>query len=319
MSCSIEKKTICARTYFVLKNELLSVTVFPSDGGRIISIYDNDSGLEFIWQNVRTKGLLRTYGADFDDLGAGGIEIAFPTCMPCTHQGIELPFFGEVWAIGWDVEEVREERSEVSVTMSCYCSITPAKLFRKVTLHAGSAEVKDEITVVNIGFEEISAFLGVHPSLAMHGDTQLIVPQNNYELVSLYPDTLKTSVLDWPMLDGVDITRNTNVSPPVYVNAIARTIVSGELSLVYRDYSKAFRITYDANIFRSLSLWMIYGGWRGHTCIMAELFRAYPYTLSEILPDQRIVIPAGKEFRTEIKYGSKTLDSDSHTERSEGS
>ena len=90
------------RTVLLLENDLLKAEIFPHDGGRIVSLIDKSSGREFIWTNPRTNNLTRTYGANYDNLSAGGIEEAFPTGYPDNYNGDELPFFGEIWTVGWD-------------------------------------------------------------------------------------------------------------------------------------------------------------------------------------------------------------------------
>ena len=110
-------------TVLYLENDIIKAEILPDDGGRLVSLVDKSSGREYIWTNPRTKNLLRTYGANYDNLSAGGIEEAFPTGYPDNHNGDELPFFGEIWSVGWEYSP--SENSRNGWHLHTQCSIYP--------------------------------------------------------------------------------------------------------------------------------------------------------------------------------------------------
>ena len=266
-----------------MENKRMRICVLPYDGGRIVSLYDKKYGFEQIWTNQRTQNLTRYYAANYDDLSASGIEEAFPTVQPCVYEGVELPFFGEVWSAPWEYELLTFGHA-VAIRLWCSSSVFPAKITKTFMLEQDSTTLTTEYIVENIGPGAFPYIFGVHPSVCITEDTQILVPQGRYKTGFLYPPSLtQEKTFDWPCLEKMDLSHAYTFSNNLCVNFYTESVQQGSYGFFHKSRGCGMEIRSSPEDFPCLSLWLIYGGWRGHYCVMSEAFTCWPAVLTEAI------------------------------------
>ena len=308
MSCVFKEETIKEngreRCRLTLENNLIIVVLEPWDGGRITRIFDKLRRCEHVWNNERTSGFSRYYSANYDNMSAFGIEEAFPTALPCRHAGMDVPFFGEVWSISWNYTVVECSQDRVAVRLSCKTSTIPAEMSKIVSITIDDMQVMVEYEIKNIGFGPFEYIMGVHPSFCIDEGSRIIMPEGKYEIASLYPEDLGSrSSFIWPDWNEMELS---TVMPPdrnVCINFITKSMNLGKFSIVNKTKGSSISVSYDNEFFPVIGMWLIYGGWRGHNCVMAEVFTNWPLDLASASDfGTANWLEAGETEKTFMKY-----------------
>lgn len=89
-----------------IENDLLCITVLPSQGSKISSLIFKPTGKEFVLQSGYTKYPEAHYGQDYLHGDCSGVDEMFPNIDPFFYEtepwaGAQLPDHGEVWALPW--------------------------------------------------------------------------------------------------------------------------------------------------------------------------------------------------------------------------
>jgi len=266
----------------ILDNDALKAEILPLDGGRLISLTHKLSGREYIWTNPRTRGILRYHGANYDNLSAGGVEEAFPTGYQDCFNGDDLPFFGEIWPLIWQYSENSMQNGWV---LDTYCSVYPVKVTKEWTLNESGLCCRYELE--NLSDRPLPYLFGVHPCLNINPGDRLELPSGTWAIGSTFPDGLLSGEFEWPVSGMRDLSvlpddnegTDVSVGKAEYIHIYKSKADTGEFAI--HTANKSLRVLYDSSYFTSLSIWMIYGGWRGHRCVMAEFFSGWPLKLSE--------------------------------------
>ena len=297
----IAKKVIASaeRAELLLENDRIRAVLLPHDGGRLVSLVEVRSGREFIWTNSRTDILIRTHGADYDNLSAGGVEEAFPTGLADRLDGMELPFFGELWPVAW--------RYEPSGTgdgwrLETDCGVYAARVSKEWTLIGNTLSCA--YTLTNLSGLRLPYLFGVHPSLRIQPGDRLELPRAAYTPGAMFPEgLLPPEVFEWPAAGGRDLSVAPGEDACEYTQIYTVAAREGALAIHAVERDVRLLVRYDAAFFTSLSVWMLYGGWRGHRCVMAEFFTGWPLRLSEAARQNGCAYLAPREtVSTVVKY-----------------
>lgn len=265
-----------------LENERIAAQVEPWDGGRVTRLYDKIKDHRHIWTNPRTRHLSRSYAANYDDLSNSGIEEAFPTVSSCNYAEAILPFFGEIWSVPWDYQVLIASEKEIVLKLSCFCSIYPARITKTISIYKDSPELKTDYELENLGAEEFFYVFGVHPSICLSPSTEIEMPEEEYQIYYLHPkdpETLQT--FTWPYYGRLDLSKSGRPQDDLCVNFLSSNVGIGKYAFFDRDSNSGLSIEFDRRFFPCLSIWLIYGGWRGHYCAMTEFFTSWPAAVDE--------------------------------------
>ena len=153
-------------------NDMLSVHVLPSSGGKIQSI--RFSGKEYLAQNPGEKFIRAEYGAGYTEGDFSGFDDMFPTINACVYpggvwDGIRLPDHGEVWTLPFEAEA----RGEY-LRMSAYGVRLPYRFGKRISL-------KGARLVIDYRAENLTPFpmkhlWAAHPIFVLEEGTKLRLP-----------------------------------------------------------------------------------------------------------------------------------------------
>lgn len=83
-----------------LENDLLSITIVPRLGAKIVSLLDKKLNREWLASPIRQVAQTQ-YGQSFVDQDMSGWDEMFPTIVACEWEGRSFPDHGEVWSCEW--------------------------------------------------------------------------------------------------------------------------------------------------------------------------------------------------------------------------
>ena len=145
------------RRLLVIENSLFRVEVWPEQGGAITSYVHKGSGTDIIWRNPygqppRSRLLDQPIaaGSDLFDVMDGSWYVSLPNgFFPGDYFGAPLGTHGELRAVPWAVESIRQTRHELTVTLRGPSVRTPLVYRRELTVRADSALMQWKETVQN--------------------------------------------------------------------------------------------------------------------------------------------------------------------------
>jgi hypothetical protein len=305
-----DDKTYLGMRVVSLENKYVRVSIFPEYGGKIFEFVYKPLDHNFIWENERIKSRRAYYGANYDNFSTGGIEEAFPTGLPSTYKGEEIPFFGEVWSVPWDYSILCRSHEMVSVKLECFCSIYPVKIEKLISLANDGLSVEIEYRLINLSGLELDYIWGIHPSVSINPNCRINIPQTNYNINVMSPGEWRGYSVNtdgkkftWPYLGNNDLTKVMESDENIVLSIYSDCLSEGWLN-VFDDSNKiGFGMYFDPEIFKILSIWLIYGGWRGHYCLMFEPFTSWPLALDKAVEAGNAVRMKPREtIETKIKY-----------------
>lgn len=245
-----------------LQNDVVSVEILPSTGGKISSIKSVATGLEFLLQPEKDVEV-PTSGMDFLPPYAYGFDECFPTITECkvkvVDKVINYPDHGELWTSSFKTKLVDSNHCILTAEGVNFPYIFQKEIFLT------EKGLKIEYGVENkaeVGFEFIWS---AHPLLAIELNDEILLPSDN-ETVEVYYSSVarwkKGDILRWPIvLDNVQLnyaqTRSTNLALKVFAKEL-KTKKSG-FYRVAGDQTIVF--SFENTMTDNLGIWICYGGW----------------------------------------------------------
>ena len=258
-----------------LDNGDLRVTVLPDKGAEIVELIDVRSGVDVLFHapwGLAPPGSAPRDGSDgheFLENYGGGWQELFPSAGdPCTYRGRPIPFHGEVASLPWDYEPLGGAAARLTVD----CRRTPFRLERVMSLPDGERTLRLEETAVNESADPAHLVWGHHcvvgPPFLGQG-CRLNTPAGTIETIpEMWEETARLEPGQrsrWPeaRLRGGGVTDLSTVPGPeagshddVYLTDLAEGWVEVESPAT----GLAFRLDFDAALFRWLISWQPYGG-----------------------------------------------------------
>lgn len=279
-SCRVETATVSGWKSVVLENDDLRVVVLPDKGAEIHRIVDLRSGTDVLFQapwGLREPGSEPLVGSGDDPFMwnyAGGWQELFPSVNePCVYRGQQIPFHGEVAALPWEYEILTESDSEVSVRLWTRSRLTPFSLERVLRLHAGTATLVIEETVVNESSDAAHFVWGQHCVIGppfLEAGCRLEIPANTIvtspelwepETARLAPGRREP----WPLAPlrtggKVDLRDVPGVEAGSHDDLYVTDLDAGWLAVSNPRLDLTFRLEWDHALFGWIVLWQPYGG-----------------------------------------------------------
>lgn len=246
------------QTAYAQTGGALYVVVLPGLGGKIASLYHRQAQFEAVSQPSRAYRPA-SYGADFSEYDASGLDDGFPTLHACFDDttGLLYPDHGEIWSAAMEAD-IEGERLVLRYESSRH----PFRYKKGMRLH------KDAL-VLDYCIENTAA--APYPCLwAFHG-----LFRYAEEMEILYPPGAGPflNVLDSPALgpagrlctmDDHDFAHVPPRRPPSMMKYYLNGPVSrGRCGFRYPREGMACLLEYDPQILPYLGVWITAGGFRG--------------------------------------------------------
>jgi hypothetical protein len=223
------------------------------------------------------------FGVNPDDWWTGGIDDVLPTGHPCSVDGENLPFLGEVWSLPWAVDRI--DANTVRFTREGV--ITPFRIERDMELRPGEPFVRVQHRITNIGMLPFRFIWGIHPGLPIGPATHIQVPAGRGVIEDSWPcDRLGPSGTEysWPHRDLVAL----GAEPAgTWDFHYATELRAGWLAVWDGEWGCGFGMTFPHELLRCVWVWQVDGGWRGIRCVNVEPWTGYPARLDAAIAGGR--------------------------------
>ena len=268
-----------------LEGDLLSMTVFPVAGGKVFDLVHKPTGFNLLWHNPRV-GLARTYaGAAFDDVWCGGWDELFPTDPPCTLDGNAYHDHGDLWIGPWEWSVERDDGEEATLYLRRFAVSLPCLMEKWISLRRDSAALSFRHRLTNLGSRRVPFVWNLHVAHAIEPGSRVHLPAGR---VGVKPPNYGRAgagagELSWPL--DVSVPGDLSVLPGPEVGLtewlFALELREGWCAVTHPSVSVGLELAFDREVFSTVWLWGVFGGWRGHYILLTEPCTSPPGSLAD--------------------------------------
>jgi len=273
----------------ILENQTLKISVIPEYGSKIFEFVYKPSDRDFLYHNPRMEMRTPVYGQYADNWWNGGIDEALPSCYGGEYKGDILPDFGELWSLPWSWEVQNDTAEEVTLHLWRSTIIAPLRIDKWLTLRKDSSALFVKHRITNLSHRKERFLWGIHPSFDVTPDFRIDTPAEKVVIVYSRPDDRlgkPGSSYRWPYVQNrngekedmrvvKDLASNTNDFQ------YATDLKQGWFSLTDTSEKEGFGMAFSTDVFRSLYMWFVYGGYRSLHFSVVEPWTGYPPSLSD--------------------------------------
>jgi galactose mutarotase-like enzyme len=277
MGCEIRDHVVDGFRALTLSDDDYSITVLPEKGADIISLRDEKTNTEFLWESpsgLRTDAPSKNFIDNYE----GGWQECFPTGgPPLNYRGAAMGQHGEVHTLAWRVIDLFHDAGEASITLETRTIKTPFALRKKITLRNRVGIIEIEEWVTNESHEALPVLWGHHPALGgnfLDSSCKIDAPAKKVWSYVL-PEDIATGQFDqnvsgvWPHLvnkhaETVDLSE---IAPPESKTADMLFIgdfSDGWISITNRERKVGLAFLFDPQLFPVVWFWQMYGGGTGY-------------------------------------------------------
>jgi len=300
---AVETRTGRLTRTVVLENDLLRCSVLADKGADIYELRYKPRDLDVLWKapwGLKELGSFAPSAADSQvawlDHYEGGWQEIFPSGGgPCTVDGIEYPFHGEVSTVPWDYEILESGGERARVRFSVATTRTPFRLERTMTLAKGESSLFFEERLTNDGALAMDYMWGHHPAFGapfLSESCRLDVPARHLIADATQSDPPRSWLpnggqFSWPEVPGRDgKSRDLRQipGPTERVNNLAYLtgLDEGWYALTNRDLGFGVGLVWQPEFFPCVWLWQELNGsfgypWYGRAYVMGvEIWTSWP-------------------------------------------
>jgi galactose mutarotase-like enzyme len=281
-----------------MENEFLRITVIPQVGAKVHEMIFKPADRDLLYHHPRVELRQPVFGGNVDNWWTGGIDDALPTGAACELDGEELPFLGEAWSMPW----TSERTSATSVCFSRDGVITPFRIERTMELRPGEPFVRQRHRITNVGTLPLRFIWGIHPGLPIGPATRIQIPARRGVVQDSWPDNRlgeTGATYPWPKSELVELGPQAGGTWDLHY---ATELEAGWLAAWDAEWGAGFGMTFPADLFRCVWVWLVDGGWRGIRCAAVEPWLGYPGRLDEaIAADRAYRLEAGEVLTAETR------------------
>jgi len=258
------------REILQLRNNSLCVAVAPTEGGRIVSLFSQQSDVEFLLQSHRPfDPVAPSPNANFGLGACAGIEECLPTVSACEVNGQTVPDHGDFWQLQWKVLSSDQENA---ILLTAVGFSYPLRFTKRIRL--SGACLRLEYAIENCGNSSTSFLYATHPLLAIDAGDRIFLPVEVSELVvhDSKHDRLGSSGdrVSWPVCTPttggmpIDVGLLSNVEAGTADMLYTDRLKTGWCGLYRTQHQQGIAIRFDTDALPYLGLWICAGGWPEH-------------------------------------------------------
>ena len=324
--CRVSEFAYLGYDALVLANDELRITLLPGKGSDVIHFVYKPFEIDFMWASqpgLQPAGTVKTSSGPvnpFLDNYPGGWQEILPNFGdPCEYKNTTLRLHDEVSMLPWNYAIVEDEPQCVSVRLEVRCVRTPFRIRKTLTLRPGCVlEIAEKVT--NESAETMDCTWGHHPAFGapfLDETCRVVVPpcrvRTQEEYVSPNSRLEKGQDCEWPVVRGrngekIDLSEVPDKAAHSHDMAYLYGFGRGWYALFNEDRKLGFGMSWDAELFKHLWFWQVYGRSHGHPWygtsynIGLEPCSSYPQSLTgAIKSGSQLKFAPGESIQTDLQ------------------
>jgi len=303
---------------YMLATPHMTAMVVPNEGGRVSSLLDKQTNVEFLMQAPYPRRL-RTHSVDarFEDGAPGGIEECLPSVGACGAWGDNwaIPDHGDFWQLSWQVEMYAESTLRQSATGFS----RPLQIHKELSVNGRCLQIIYRIS--NLANEPTAFLYACHPLLAVdEGDVVLLPDEVTSVLLNYSRDERigrPGDWVSWPLTHtlGQDLSvvllPKANTAEMFYTKRLTEGWAA-----VYRTAARqGIVVRFRTDELPYLGVWLCYGGWpncgdepRQYAVALEPTTAPYGTLCEAEEQNAAIELAAGGEYCFEIAFSVSDPD-----------
>lgn len=285
-SCSSFKDFIV----HTLANDVLSISIVPELGGRLVSLKHLATGREWLdgWSPSNKRRIWRPAVPSNYETGPGaGLDECLPTVLPCTIGSVQLGDHGELWN---QVPAFDENRAKSGV-FACRWALRslPLAFERQISIHGG--EVRFQYRIGNCADRETPFLWAWHPLFTWEPGDQILTSEKScYAAQGERPA--------WPHIQpGTDLSRAKFPADATPAAKVFLGPLSKGCAAITTVNGTTLTLDWPAELFPYAGIWITRGFWKGLHHWAIEPTNAPVDRLSDIHETSRFSLLAPNEVR----------------------
>lgn len=266
----------------IMDNEWLTVTIAPSLGGKILSVFNKELSREFLWKNDALTLTKLSPGSDYDSNFFGGIDELIPNDIPQTVDANEYPDHGELWTM--PLECIIENDA---IRLRGILPISQLEYEKSVRLNDTMPSVVFDYKITNRSGKSRNFLWKLHAAVAIEAGDKLETHMTLAKVADAgYSRFSNTNQFAWPQIESVDASiipgRNDSMDFFYLYNSSI-----GRMHLSSKNGRDLFGYDYDSKVFPFQWYFASYGGFLGHYVSILEPCSAMPINLLEAISNNQ--------------------------------
>jgi hypothetical protein len=182
-----------------------------------------------------------------------------------------------------------------------YAVALPCLMEKWLTVRADDTEIRFRHRLTNLGGQPVPFTWNVHVAHAIAFDSRIHLPARTMEAVPGQAGRFARArgPLAWPLHDGVDMGRVAGIESGLTEWLFARELLDGWCAVTHPAAGVGLGLSFDAGVFKTVWLWGVYGGWRGHYVLLTEPGTSPPGGIAQAVADGTAAwLDAGQTLET---------------------
>ncbi len=256
----------------LVETDVLRVSVIPVAGAKIHELIHRPTGFDLLWKNPRVP-LRATYpGPNFDDVWSGGWDELFPTDAACTVGDTSFHDHGDLWHGPWEWDIVHDDGAAAEIHLSRYTVALPCLVEKWISFERGSRAIGFRHRITNLGHQPIGFDWSLHVAHAIAPDSRIHMAPEGLRAEPEQAGRFAAAPggIGWPRHGDIDVGA---VQPPesgLLEWLHPRGLRAGWCAVTHPSQGVGLGLEFDAEVFRTVWIWGVYGGWRGHYVLLTE-------------------------------------------------
>ncbi len=278
-----------------LENKHLLVDIFPEGGGKMTSIYNKNSGYEFLWKNEALNLKAYKAGTEYDPVFYGGVDELLPNDIPEIVDGMEFPDHGELWT-----QPLTASVEDDCLSLQGILPVSKLNYQKTIRLDENNPFIYTDYAITNENTQPVKFLWKLHAALKIkEGDRILCSARKGHVVDPEYSRFKQTEPFQWPVIEQTDVSvlpGKNGTMDFFYLYGLDE----GEVGFENAEQAY-FGYRFDKNIFPYVWLFASYGGFLNHYTAILEPCTTMPISVNEAARiGQTMILQPGETVRTRV-------------------
>jgi len=258
-----------------IENDAISVSVLPGAGGKIWSIVPRAHDFDVLWHHPAIAPAAHAPGTPFDDAWAGGWDEVLPNDDPERDGDPPLPDHGVIWTAPTTLVVIDDGGGNPALRLVSTDRSRNWRLERTLALAPTGARLTIDYVLANLSNRRQAMQWKLHPALAVRRGMTLQLPDSTVRADDAFAAGFDLSPTPWPSMrenDGrpIDLRELPDPGSGAMRFFHATDLAAGWCGVHWPGPGLSLRLDFDATLFRAISVFATWGGWRDLDVLVLE-------------------------------------------------